>query len=123
MEGENWMITSVNELEERLARPGTELIEMMKRLDGDIMILGIAGKMGLTMGKLALNAIKEAGVNKKVFGVARFSSPDDRKKLDSWGSKPSRATCSIRMKSQNCRRSATSFSWRAENSERTAARI
>ena len=37
---------TVVELEERLARPGIELIEMMKRLDGDIMILGIGGKMG-----------------------------------------------------------------------------
>ena len=41
---------TVAELEERLARPGVELIEMMKRLDGDIMILGIGGKMGPTMG-------------------------------------------------------------------------
>lgn len=85
MEGEHMMITSVEDLEERLARPGTELVEMMKRLDGDIMILGIAGKMGLTMGKLAVNAIREVGIAKKVFGVARFSSPDDRRKLDSWG--------------------------------------
>ncbi len=73
------------ELEEILAIPNAELIEMMARLDGDIMILGIAGKMGVTMGRLAVNAIRAAGVEKKVFGVARFSNPEDREKLQSWG--------------------------------------
>ena len=76
---------TVAELEERLARPGAELIEMMKRLDGDIMILGIGGKMGPTMGRLAVNAIREAGVNKKVYGVARFSNSEERTKMESWG--------------------------------------
>lgn len=76
---------TVVELEERLARPGIELIEMMKRLDGDIMILGIGGKMGPTMGRLAVNAIKEAGVAKKVYGVARFSNQEERTKMESWG--------------------------------------
>ena len=79
------MTGNVVELEERLARPGAELVNMMKRLDGDIMILGIAGKMGPTMGRLAVNAIGEAGVSKKVYGVARFSNPEERKKIESWG--------------------------------------
>lgn len=73
------------ELEELLAMPSADLIEMMKRLDGDIMILGIAGKMGVTMGRLAANAIHAAGAAKKVIGVARFSRPEDRAKLESWG--------------------------------------
>ena len=76
---------SVIELEEQLSRPGLELIEMMKRLEGDIMILGIGGKMGPTMGRLAVNAIREAGVNKKVYGVARFSNAEERAKMESWG--------------------------------------
>ena len=78
-------IANTVELEEILAIPNAELIEMMARLDGDIMILGIAGKMGVTMGRLAVNAIHAAGVEKKVFGVARFSNPEDREKLQSWG--------------------------------------
>ena len=78
-------IRNVEELENLLAVPPADLIEMMKRLDGDIMILGIAGKMGVTMGRLAVNAIREAGVKKKVIGVARFSKPEDREKLESWG--------------------------------------
>ena len=76
---------SEQELEAFLSVPNAELIEMMKRLDGDIMILGIAGKMGVTMGKLAVNAIREAKVDKKVYGVARFSDAEARKKLEDAG--------------------------------------
>ena len=78
-------IAGTAQLEELLSVPSAELIEMMKRLDGDIVILGIAGKMGVTMGRLAVNAIRAAGVAKKVIGVARFSHPADREKLESWG--------------------------------------
>lgn len=78
-------INNTVELEDFLSIPSAKVIEMMKRLDGDIMILGIAGKMGVTMGRQAVRAIKAAGVNKKVIGVARFSKPEDRKKLESWG--------------------------------------
>ena len=78
-------IANVEELENLLTVPSAALIEMMKRLPGDIMILGIAGKMGVTMGRLAVNAIRQADVAKKVIGVARFSHPEDRAKLESWG--------------------------------------
>ena len=78
-------LDSVEKLEALLSEPGNELVELMKRLDGDIMILGIAGKMGVTMGRLAVRAIREAGVDKKVIGVARFSNPKEREKLQSWG--------------------------------------
>ncbi len=77
--------SSEKELEDFLAIPSPALIEMMKRLEGDIMILGIAGKMGVTMGKVAVNAIKAAGVTKKVYGVARFSDANARKKLEDAG--------------------------------------
>lgn len=73
------------QLEDLLSIPDANLIEMMKRLDGDIMILGIGGKMGITLGRQALNAIKAAGVNKKIIGVSRFSDDDGRKRLEKWG--------------------------------------
>ena len=86
-------IGSVEELENLLAVPPADLIEMMKRLDGDIMILGIAGKMGVTMGRLAVNAIREAGVKKKVIGVARFSNRKTGRNWNRGGSKRSSAIC------------------------------
>ena len=72
-------------LEDYLSTPSEALTAAMKRLDGDIMILGIAGKMGVTLGRRALNAARAAGVNKKVFGAARFSDPAARAKLDQHG--------------------------------------
>ena len=43
-------LDSVEKLDAFLSIPHEGVVEMMKRLPGDIMILGIAGKMGVTMG-------------------------------------------------------------------------
>ncbi len=80
-------ILNETELENFLAVPAPGLIEMMKRLDGDIMILGVAGKMGVTMAFQAVEAIKAAGVSKTVYGVARFSNPEEQSKLEAHGVK------------------------------------
>ena len=80
-------IKTEKELEDLLSIPSPELIEMMKRLQGDIMILGIGGKMGVTLGRQAVNAITAAQVDKKVFGVSRFSNQAARERLESWGVK------------------------------------
>ena len=76
---------SVEKLEACLSVPHPELIAMMKRLSGDIMILGIAGKMGVTMGLQALAAVRAAGVEKMIYGAARFSNPEERSKLEKAG--------------------------------------
>lgn len=60
-------------LEEALSRPTSELVELMKRLDGDIIILGVAGKMGVSMARMARRACEEASVCKRIIGVSRFS--------------------------------------------------
>jgi nucleoside-diphosphate-sugar epimerase len=78
-------IMNEEQLDEVLSIPSPAVIEMMKHLDGDLIILGINGKMGLTLGRQALNAIKTAGVDKKVIGVSRFTDPTGREKLEEWG--------------------------------------
>ncbi len=72
-------------LENILSEPGSGLMEMMKRLDGDIMILGIGGKMGVTLGRQAVNAVQTAGVSKRIIGVSRFSDVESRTKLEHHG--------------------------------------
>lgn len=67
-----WTEGRLNDL---LTKPSKELVEDMKRIDGDILILGAGGKMGPTLCLLAQNAIKAAGVDKKVIAVSRFSDP------------------------------------------------
>ncbi|MBN1294818.1 MAG: NAD(P)-dependent oxidoreductase [Candidatus Latescibacteria bacterium] len=73
------------ELEEYMSVPHNETVELMKKLDGDILILGIGGKMGPTLGNLAVKALKKAGVRKKVIGVSRFSDIESRNKLENLG--------------------------------------
>lgn len=69
-------IQETSELEERLSRPSVADVEAMAALDGDIAILGVGGKMGPSLARLARRAIQQAGVKKRVIGVARFSQPE-----------------------------------------------
>jgi nucleoside-diphosphate-sugar epimerase len=64
---------TVSQLEDKLAEPSIALAEDVAKLDGDIMILGVGGKVGPGLARLARNAIKQAGMDKRVIGVARFS--------------------------------------------------
>ena len=61
-----------DKLNEMLTTPSAALIEDIKKIDGDIMILGAGGKMGPTLCLLAQNAVKAAGIDKKVIAVSRF---------------------------------------------------
>lgn len=78
-------IDSVSQIEEVMTTPSPELVESMKRLKGDLLILGVAGKMGPTMAVLAKRALAEAGNPARVIGVARFSRGDLRERLESAG--------------------------------------
>jgi len=74
-----------DDLDEFMSTPQAGTVEMMQRFDGDIMILGIGGKMGPTLGCTALKAAREAGVSKKVYGVSRFSDETLRPRLENFG--------------------------------------
>lgn len=70
------------QLEDLLAAPYPETVEMMKRIEGDLMILGVAGKMGPSLARMAVNASRAAGTKRRVIGVARFSEPGVREMLE-----------------------------------------
>jgi nucleoside-diphosphate-sugar epimerase len=74
-------IADVAALEELLCRPTQVLIDELKSADGDIMILGVGGKMGPTVAGLAKNAAPE----RRVVGVARFSEPGLKEQLQARG--------------------------------------
>jgi len=78
-------IDTEEQLDEILSRPTAEVVGLMGWLRGDVAILGIAGKMGVTLGMMAVRATREAGVSRRVIGVARFSDADARAKLDAAG--------------------------------------
>ena len=76
---------TLDELEQVMTKPSARLIEDLKNIEGDLMLLGAGGKMGPSLARLAMNAIREAGVNKKVYGVSRFSEPGLREELEHCG--------------------------------------
>ena len=72
-------------LEALLTEPSDALIEDVKRIKGDIMVLGAGGKMGPTLCILAKNAIKRAGIEKRVIAVSRFGDAAVRERLQQNG--------------------------------------
>ncbi|MFO0843288.1 MAG: hypothetical protein U0797_12975 [Gemmataceae bacterium] len=61
------------DLEDRLSEPTPAVVETLARLDGDVALLGVAGKMGPSLARMARRASDAAGVRRRVIGVARFS--------------------------------------------------
>ena len=76
---------TIAELEEFMTVPSVALMNDLKSLDGDILILGIGGKMGPTLAKMTKRAIDQAGLDKRVIGVSRFSSGHLREELETFG--------------------------------------
>jgi nucleoside-diphosphate-sugar epimerase len=74
-------ISDIAALDELLCRPSQALIDDLGTVDGDIMILGVAGKMGPTLAGLAKAALPD----RRVIGVARFSDPATRAWLQARG--------------------------------------
>jgi len=74
-------IADVAALEELMSRPSPELVQALEKVPGDIMILGVGGKMGPTLARMA----KRAGPKRRVIGVARFSEPGLREQLEAAG--------------------------------------
>lgn len=68
-----------------LLQPSGRLIKDIAAIDGDIIILGVGGKMGPDLARLCKAAITKAGIEKKVTGVARFSEPGLQQELEAEG--------------------------------------
>ncbi|WP_276365488.1 NAD-dependent epimerase/dehydratase family protein [Chryseolinea sp. H1M3-3] len=75
----------INSLYQKLLEPSNDLLSDMARLDGDITILGVGGKMGPDLARLTRHAIDMAGIKKEVIGVARFSEPGLQQELEQHG--------------------------------------
>ena len=65
-------------LEDFLSTPTRGLVNDFAELAGDILILGVAGKVGPTLAMMA----KRAAPGKRVIGVARFSDADVKRRLE-----------------------------------------
>jgi len=79
------VISTEEELDELLTRPTPALVESVRRIDGDVMLLGVGGKMGPTLALMLRRAMAEAGVKARVIGASLFSSEKVREQLEREG--------------------------------------
>jgi len=68
-----------------LSAPTPAVVESMRKLKGDVLILGVGGKMGPSLARMVKRASQEANVQRRVIGVSRFSSGGIERQLRQWG--------------------------------------
>ncbi|SMC95092.1 NAD-dependent epimerase/dehydratase family protein [Pedobacter africanus] len=78
-------MTELAQLEQELLKPSERLIADIRKIEGDIMLLGVGGKMGPSMARLAKLAVDQAGQKKRIIGVSRFSDGNAREELETAG--------------------------------------
>ena len=85
-------IRDVDHLDDLLSTPTPGVVDAFARLDGDLIVLGVAGKMGPTLAWMARRAFDAAGrSDRRVLGVARFSEPGRESWLLDRGIEPIRS--------------------------------
>src|SRR5882724_7226413 len=71
------------EIDDLLSVPTPAVVEAVRRLPGDFMVLGVGGKMGGTTALMLRRALDLANrVETRVLGVSRFSHPQLRSSLE-----------------------------------------
>ena len=70
------------DLEALLSQPSAADVAALGALEGDLLILGVAGKMGPSLARLAHRGSELAGRPRRIIGVARFSVPGLREALE-----------------------------------------
>ncbi|MBI2481776.1 MAG: NAD(P)-dependent oxidoreductase [Planctomycetia bacterium] len=83
--GESACPSSLEQLDDVLSMPDEQVVKTVRDLAGDIIVLGVGGKMGPTLARMVKRAADEAGVARHVIGVSRFSSGGQREQLAAWG--------------------------------------
>jgi hypothetical protein len=72
-------------LEDLLSEPSAGAIDTLARLPGDLVLLGVGGKMGPTLARMARRASDAAGIRRRVIGIARFSDAGLEERLRTGG--------------------------------------
>lgn len=78
-------IPDLQELEARLSEPTEAVVEMMQGLAGDLILLGVGGKIGPSIARMAKRASDLVGRPRRIIGVSRFSKPGEAARLQSHG--------------------------------------
>lgn len=68
-------------VDELLSRPTLGVMETLRRLDGDVIVLGAGGKMGPTLARMIRRGWDALNCSHKVIGAARFSDAATEERL------------------------------------------
>jgi hypothetical protein len=79
------MIKNEEQLEEVLSRPTEADILAAEELGGNVLLLGVGGKMGPSLARLIRRALDASGKTHRVIGVARFSDVQLKARLEKDG--------------------------------------
>jgi hypothetical protein len=104
-------MTNVDELRDALSKPSDEVIESLSSAEGDVILLGVAGKIGPELAVMARRALDAAGSSSRVIGVAR--NPDASTVGYLEGAVP---TCSTTTRLRSCPTQLGSFTSPAASS-------
>ncbi len=78
-------IRNVDQLDAMLSEPTDVVVQTMREVTGDILVLGVAGKMGPVLSRMAVRASVQAGIKRRVVGVARNLSAERQSDLEADG--------------------------------------
>jgi len=78
-------IANIEQLDDLLSQPTDKVVEVLRQTPGDIVLLGVGGKMGPTLARMIVRATQQAGQQRLVIGVSRFSDDSAADQLNAWG--------------------------------------
>lgn len=78
-------ISSEAMLEDLLSVPAAETVTLLGQIEGDLLFLGIGGKIGPSLARMARRACDQAGLDKRILGVSLFESDQQRRKIEAHG--------------------------------------
>ena len=75
------MESDVRELEKRLSEPTEVARNVLREIDGDVVVLGAGGKMGPTLAMM----LRKAAPERKIYAVSRFSDQEVKARIEAQG--------------------------------------
>lgn len=79
------MPSDLADIARKVHEPEERLLTSLATIDGDLVVLGAGGKMGVSLARMAGAAFAALPGNRRVYAVSRFSDVDTRAELDSAG--------------------------------------
>ncbi|NIO20570.1 MAG: NAD-dependent epimerase/dehydratase family protein [Candidatus Aenigmarchaeota archaeon] len=78
-------IENESQLEDLLSIPIPEVVASFSKQEGDLIVLGVGGKIGPSLARMAKRACEKTGLNRRIIGVSLFDSEEIRSVLEKAG--------------------------------------